>query len=189
MRYSYAISIERCPGVRRRCARCGEKKVFLPSDQIRINAQKKRLDVWLIHRCQSCGQTWNMEVFSRISPGQLDRDLYEKLLANDPELIRSLAFDPSLHARAGAPLCQDTLLYAIDGERLSPDALTETAELALACPVPLGARLSKLLREILGLTAGQFEAMAASGRLSSPGAQDLAKARMETRCTVYLAPR
>jgi len=188
MRVPYAITIECCPGVLRRCARCGAKTVFLPSDQIRINAQKKLLDVWLIHRCRDCGQTWNMEVFARISPKQLDRSLYDRLLSNDADLIRSLAFDPLAHARAGAPLCRDTLEYKIDGERLSPDALTETAELVLTCPVPLGVRLSKLLREILGLSASRFESMAASGRLSSPDAPDLVKARMEKRCTVYVTP-
>ncbi len=188
MRYSYAITIEKAPAVIRRCAHCGVKKPFLPSDQIRINAQKKLLDVWLIHRCMDCGQTWNMEVFARISPKQLDRALYDRLLSNDPELIRSLAFDPQLHAKNGTPLCQATLAYRIDGERLSLDSLKESAELLLACPVPLGVRLSRLIREILGLSAGQFEAMTASGRISSPDAADLTRARMETRCLVRVDP-
>jgi hypothetical protein len=188
MRYSYAITIEAYPCVLRRCARCGEKKPFLPSDQIRINAQKKLLDVWLIHKCRDCGQTWNMEVFSRVSPGQLDRTTYNRMLSNDPDLIRSLAFDPQLHARAGAPLCQDTLTYKIDGERLCLDALTEPAELSFICPVPLGVRLSRLLREILGLSARQIEALAASGRLTSPDAPDILKARMGVRGTVRVEP-
>ena len=187
MQFRYTISIVSAPCVLRHCARCGAKKGFVPSDQIRINAQKKLLDVWLIHRCRDCGQTWNMEVFARISPRQLDPKTYARLLSNDPELILSLAFDAQLHAQKNAPLCQDTLEYAILGERFSPDVLEEPAELVLECPVPLGVRLSRLLREILGLSAREFEAMVASGRISSP-AFDLAKARMDTRCTVRVTP-
>jgi hypothetical protein len=188
MRYSYTISIVSAPCVKRHCARCGAKKPFVPSDQIRVNAQKKLLDVWLIHRCRDCGQTWNMEVFARISPRQLDQETYEKLLSNDPELILSLAFDAQLHAQRNAPLCLDTLEYAIHGEKLPPEALKEPFELALECPVPLGVRLSRLLRDILGLSAREFEALAASGRISSPAAQDLLKARMERRCTIHVVP-
>ncbi len=188
MQYRYAISIVSAPCVVRHCAWCGVKKPFVPSEKIRINAQKKLLDVWLIHRCRDCGQTWNMEVFARISPRQLDRDTYERLLANDPGLILSLAFDAQLHAQKNAPLCQDTLEYAILGDRLPLEDLAEPAELLLECPVPLGVRLSRQLREILGLSAREFEAMASSGRISSPAAQDLLKARMEKSCTVRVVP-
>jgi hypothetical protein len=189
MRYSYVLLIEGYPSVLRRCARCGEKKPFVPSGQVRINAQKKLLDVWLIHKCQSCGQTWNMEVYERVSPAQLDRGTYERLLSNDPDLVRALAFDARLHARAGAPLCPpEELCYRIMGERLNADELTGPAELKIACLVPAGVRLSKLLREILGLSARGFEALVASGRLSSADGRDILKARMGTECTIRVEP-
>lgn len=188
MRYEYAISIESAPCVIRHCPKCGARKPFLPSGLIRINAQKKLLDVWLIHRCQDCDQTWNLEVLARVSPGRLDPSYYGRLLANDAELARALAFDRPLHARKGAPLCLDTLRYSIQGERVSLCDLTGPAELILTCPVPLGVRLSRLIREILGLSARQFEAMAASGALSSPDGRELGKAKMGTRCTVRVSP-
>ena len=87
MRVAYEIVIRQYPAVERHCAKCGEKTLFLPSDQIRVNAQKKLLDVWLIHRCRDCGRTWNMEVFERVSPKQLDRNLYNRLLGNDAALL------------------------------------------------------------------------------------------------------
>ncbi len=189
MQYSYVITIERYPGVLRPCARCGGIKPFVPSGQVRLNAQKKRLDVWLIHKCRHCGSTWNMEVFSRVSPARLKRGLYERLLANDEALVRSLAFDAHLHAKAGAPLRVETLRYAITGDPFPLEAITEPAEVTIACPVPLGVRLSKLLREILGLSLGQFEEMVAFGALISPDGRDLKRARMETCCTVKVIPR
>lgn len=189
MRVAYEIVIRQYPAVERHCAKCGEKKPFLPSDQIRVNAQKKLLDVWLIHRCRDCGRTWNMEVFERVSPGQLEKKLYNRLLENDAALIRDMAFDRALHARMGAPLCLDTLEYEILGERFSPDALSEPCELQISCPVPIGVRLSRILREILGLSAGEFEALAGKGRIASPDAENILKARMETRHTVRVLPR
>ena len=189
MRYAYEIMIHQYPAVERHCAKCGTMKPFLPSDQIRVNAQKKLLDVWLIHRCRDCGRTWNMEMFERVSPGQLDKSLYNRLLGNDAALIRELAFDRQLHARKGAPLCLDTLEYEIKGERLKPDAIKEPCELMIACPVPLGVRLSKILREIMDVSAGEFEKMAQSGRISSPDCGSILKARMETHCAVRVMPK
>jgi hypothetical protein len=109
-------------------------------------------------------------------------------LSNDPALILAMAFDAQLHARKNAPLCRDTLEYEVHGERLAPSALTEPIELSIECPVPLGVRLDKLLREILELSAREFEALVVSGRISSPDAKDLLKARMERNCTVRIIP-
>lgn len=189
MRYCYTVTVESYPGVLRHCARCGELKPFAPSGQIRLNAQKKRLDVWLIHKCRDCDSTWNMEVFSRIPPARLERGLYERLLANDEALVCSLAFDQQLHAKAGVPLCNETLRYAITGDPLPLAEIAEPVEIAITCNVPLGVRVSKLLREILRLTHRQFEAMVASGALVSPDGKDLLKARMSTSCTVIVLPR
>ncbi len=162
---------------------------FYPANEIRVNAQKKRLDVWLIHRCQCCGQTWNFELFARVAPGRLDRTLYDRLLENDGALVRALAFDAQLHARQGAPLRYDGLRYRIEGERSGPAALAEPAEILMDCPVPLGVKLSALLREILGLSAKRFETLLASGALQSPDGTDLARARMGVCCRVLLDPR
>ena len=40
----------------RRCGGCGKKMVFECAGKFRVNANGRRLDVWLIYRCQRCGR-------------------------------------------------------------------------------------------------------------------------------------
>lgn len=188
MRYTYVVTPMNHPSVIRNCAKCGAKRAFLPSNQFRINAQKKLLDIWLIYQCQCCGQTWNMELFARVPPKRLDRTLYDRLLSNDALLIDELAFDAQLHAVKGAPLCLDELRYHIEGEAIAPDQILGLAEIIITCPVELGVRVSKLLREILSVSGKQFERMVDCGALSSPEGLNLMKARMGKRLSVRLDP-
>ena len=75
------------------CSRCGEAKPFRSSDKIRVNANGKRLDAWLIYRCTSCDNTWNRPVLERRHVGSVDPLVLTSLQANDPTLARRLAFD------------------------------------------------------------------------------------------------
>lgn len=64
------------PALRRFCPGCGCERPFVSSGKFRMNANGRRLDVWLIYKCPACGTTWNMEVVARtpvseLSPGRL----------------------------------------------------------------------------------------------------------------------
>ncbi|EMH99752.1 hypothetical protein KPRYC492_22615 [Klebsiella pneumoniae RYC492] len=39
---------------------------FAPSGAIRVNSQKKLLDIWSIYKCTHCDYTWNIALFSRL---------------------------------------------------------------------------------------------------------------------------
>ena len=56
-----------------------------------MNANGKRLDVWLIYRCERCGATWNQEIFSRVKPSRIDKELYQAFLDNDWETAMRFA--------------------------------------------------------------------------------------------------
>ncbi|MEM9487490.1 MAG: DUF1062 domain-containing protein [Myxococcota bacterium] len=81
------------PRVWRRCRGCGDTRAFASSDRFRINANQRRLDVWLIYRCVHCEATWNREIFARVSPEAIERDLYGRLLGNDRSTAWRCAFD------------------------------------------------------------------------------------------------
>ena len=64
------------PALRRFCPGYGCERPFVSSGKFRMNANGRRLDVWLIYKCPACGTTWNMEVVARtpvseLSPGRL----------------------------------------------------------------------------------------------------------------------
>ena len=75
------------------CNRCRGTTRFRTSGRIRLNANGKRLDAWLIYRCTSCDNTWNRPVLERRPVSTIDPHLLASLQANDPDLSRRLAFE------------------------------------------------------------------------------------------------
>lgn len=84
-RRSYAIL--------RRCGGCGKKMAFVCSGKFRVNANGRRLDVWLIYRCEKCGRTLNVPIYERVPPERLSPEMYEGFLENDRELAMEYAGD------------------------------------------------------------------------------------------------
>lgn len=84
-RRSYAIL--------RRCGGCGKKMAFVCSGKFRVNANGRRLDVWLIYRCEKCGRTLNVPIYERVPPEKLSPEIYEGFLENDRELAMEYAGD------------------------------------------------------------------------------------------------
>ena len=72
------------PVALRPCGTCGADAEFASTGLFRVNAQKKRLDVWLIYRCATCGSVWNSAVISRGRPGSIDREELERFTGTRP---------------------------------------------------------------------------------------------------------
>src|SRR4029450_2976832 len=75
------------------CNRCRGTTRFRTSGKIRVNANGKRVDAWLIYKCRSCDNTWNRPVLERRHVSTIDPSLLASLQANDPDLSRRLAFE------------------------------------------------------------------------------------------------
>lgn len=69
-----------------KCARCGRKMRFVNTERFRVNANKNKLDVWLIYQCRKCRHTLNVPIFERVPSQKIPVELYEKFLENDREL-------------------------------------------------------------------------------------------------------
>ena len=78
-----------------KCARCGRKMPFISTRRFRVNANKNKLDVWLIYQCKKCKHTLNIPVYERTAPQKIPKELYEGFLANDEELAVRYGSDPS----------------------------------------------------------------------------------------------
>ena len=76
-----------------RCGRCGKKQTIVTTGKFRVNANKNKVDIWLIYQCARCRHTLNIPVYERINPGKLPRELYERFLENDRELAARYASD------------------------------------------------------------------------------------------------
>ena len=51
------------PSVNKNCPKCGHNARFVNTEKFRVNANKNRLDVWLIYQCNHCKSTWNMTIY------------------------------------------------------------------------------------------------------------------------------
>ena len=79
-----------------KCGPCGKKMTFISTRRFRVNANKNKLDVWLIYQCKKCKHTLNIPIYERVSPQKIPKELYEGFLANDEELALRYAADPAL---------------------------------------------------------------------------------------------
>jgi len=140
------------PRVLRRCPRCDATRAFLSSGCFRVNAQKRRLDVWLVHRCSACDETWNAPVAERVTPESLGADL-ERYHANDDALARRLAF--------AVPLADRAVAFAVE----RPPLVTPcTLKLRLVDPVAI--RLDRLLAGELALSRAEIARWASGADLN-----------------------
>lgn len=140
------------PRALRPCGGCGALRPFVPSGCFRVNAQKRRLDVWLVYRCADCDHTWNLEVMARTPPGEIDPARLSAFLANDADEARAVAFDATRLARAGARALADTAIRVArpDGEWPGPHAGGPAVRIELVTPCDV--RLDRLLATELGLS-------------------------------------
>ena len=76
-----------------KCGRCGKKTAFVSTRRFRVNANKNRLDVWLIYQCEKCRHTLNIPIYERVRAQKIPQELYEKFLANDGELAAHYGWD------------------------------------------------------------------------------------------------
>ena len=177
------------PTVIRNCSHCGCKSEFECSGDFRINAQQKNLDVWLIYKCIKCGRTWNMEIFSRINPDNLERNMYEAFLKNDTEIARRYAFDTPTFASNRAQVSYDNVSYVIDGKELTMDMLTaEPVILQISAPYSLQLRLDRILNEKTTIPRADLKLLFKQGafQLNGPGnKKGIEGTKLKNGCKIY----
>lgn len=164
----WKIAAAALPAAERHCKKCGQARAFECAGKFRVNAQKRRLDVWLIYRCPECGCAWNLEIISRAPPQSIPPALLEGFHRNDAALARRFALDGALIRRAGAA-------PSIPDIRISGDMPPAGRRVALVllpeCALPV--RVADVLRAGLRLSRSELERMAAEGRVLAPGGDAL----------------
>ena len=161
----WTLSAAGLPGALRRCACCGAMRSFQPSGMFRVNANGRRLDIWLIYKCEVCQKTWNMEVASRVSPGDIAPDTYRRYLHNDPREVARCACDPVLWQRNQMRPDEAGREYALHGEDIRLTNLQEAVSVEIRASLPVRARLDKLVCAKLGISRETYKRMQRAGTL------------------------
>lgn len=148
------------------CNRCRGATRFRTSGKIRVNANGKRLDAWLIYRCTSCDNTWNRPILERRHVATIDPLLLASLQANDPDLSRRLAFEKLRHNLKMEHFDDATVRKQVVSESARPCRL----EIVCVVPETTGLRVDRLLSTELRLSRSRIQSMQHAGYLeASPG--------------------
>jgi hypothetical protein len=151
------------------CNRCRGRTRFRTSGKIRVNANGKRVDAWLIYKCTSCGNTWDRPVLERRHVSTIDPHLLASLQANDRELSRRLAFDADTLRRKLKVERVDDVIVRKD---VVSDSKPSAPQLEIVCVVPeaTGLRVDRLLSTELCLSRSRIQSLHDAGSLAAcPG--------------------
>ncbi len=136
----------------RHCGTCKATTPFVGSGRFRTNAQKKRLDVWLIYRCAVCDETWNLPIVERCPVARIPPDQLHAFMHNDPVAAARHAFDLARLALYCAQVEQD-MAAAVDKQIDGGELADATClEIVMALSLPCRLRLDVLLARELHVT-------------------------------------
>jgi hypothetical protein len=129
---------------------------------MRVNAQSKRLDAWLVYNCVACKNSWNRPIFERRNVGDVEPRLMSALLRNDPDYVRRLAFDIEDLRRRSERIAEFSDVDVLKEVLIRPTSPADMLELRLVAPFPVSLRLDRVLATELKLSRARVEKLAAS---------------------------
>ena len=171
------------PVALRPCGTCGADAAYLSTGMFRVNAQKKRLDVWLIYRCATCGAVWNSAVISRGRPGSIDGAQLERFQRNDAAEALRCALDAGLLKANGAR--RGKVAFMVEGDQPGgEDCRVDIDGGGLA-----GMRLAEVLRAKLSISRSGLEHLVESGDVSAVDGADVLAAKLRPQQTIIVRAR
>jgi hypothetical protein len=159
------------PAIVKTCVSCGHTRHHA-TGKIRVNANGKQLDVWLLIGCKRCDRTSKIPVHERVHVSALDHGRLVRFEENDPAIVRELVHVQRRLDWTGTwELETDLPFYEVE-------KATERLEVLVRFELPAPIRVEKLLTKGFGLSRPAVKRMAEDGRISLPMAVD-ARARAD----------
>ena len=160
------------PTIVRACVSCRSTRHH-PTGKIRVNANGKLLDVWMLICCERCDRTSKVPVHERVHGQHLDDALRMKFENNDPAVVRELAMSASLASRTAYRLDWEGT-WALDTDmpfyQLED---TEPLEVVVGFELPAPIRVEKLLMLGFGLSRSRVRSLVGAGRIQLPDRIDV----------------
>jgi hypothetical protein len=165
LRLQWTITPRTAPQPWLACSRCGEARRFRSSDKIRVNANGKRVDAWLIYRCTGCDATWNRPILERRPVRTIESDFLTALQTSEAVLTRRLAFDVEGLRRSAGRI--EEFADAVVIKDVLSESTMPMRRLEILCrvPEPVGVRLDRLLATELRLSRSRIQGLAKAGDL------------------------
>jgi hypothetical protein len=162
------------------CSGCGGLRAFQSSNKIRLNANGRRLDAWLIYKCVACDKTWNRPILERRNVRDIDPAVLEALQSNDPDWIRAETFNLESLKRKSRRIDECAELEV--RKQLLRDAPDWThLDIDLSVPFPTSARLDRLLASELDISRTQLNRLQEHALLrTNPERADILRQRIRS---------
>lgn len=166
----YPLPVIHCPG-------CASARPFQPSGKIRLNANGKLLDCWIIYKCSRCDCTWNRPVVERRPVASLPRETLAALHSNDLRWAEPFLHD-SADLRRHAHRIEQPRRYVINKSQVSVRPASEDLTV-VKCQLlhPCSVRLDRLLACELAVPRSRLPSLLHDGQLAIPGEGDHALRR------------
>lgn len=176
-KYKWELVPMNLPVIKRGCPKCKEKSNFINTERFRINANKSSIDVWLIFQCEKCKSTLNMSLYERINPRDINKDEYEKLLANDRELIKLYGFNMSMYSKNKVEVDISNISYEINKTILEKNIKGNGNNIILTSKFPLEIRMDKFLSDNLKIPRNKVKSLIENGDIFSTNTDKLMKVK------------
>lgn len=171
------------------CGGCGTLKPFQSSGKVRLNANGKRLDAWLIYKCIDCARSWNRPLFERRTLKEIDPKVLEAAHFSTPDWVRAREFDVD-GLRRFAQRIDEFGKADIDKRDLGEAAMPGEMVIELDVTLPSSLRLDRLLAGELGLSRSKLQALYEEGQLViEPMRKDVLRRRVRSGVRVRLMQR
>ena len=164
LRVTWTVTPLNPPLVWRNCPACRTAMPFASTGEFRTNAQKKRIDIWLIYRCGACDARWNLPLFERIAVGDLPPDEFEAIAHNDPGAAARYAFELNRLARHSHRI-EASPGVSIGKHRSGSSFTAPMLEIGIALLRPVQLRLDRVVAGELGVARSRLQTWLARGAL------------------------
>jgi len=156
---------------------------------VRLNANGKRLDAWLIYKCAQCDQTWNRPLLDRKPVSQIASADIDAMQRSTPVWVHAHEFDLADLRKHSAHIHHaNEVRIEKHAPRLTrPD--WSRIRLNLVPQSPTGHRVDKILCAGWGLSRNRLQKLLTSGALSAVSdAKTAFKRPLRTALTVDVDP-
>lgn len=147
----YSIVPEESYKVIRNCSGCGCKSFYRNTNNFRVNANGKKLDVWLIYQCERCKHTLNLSIYRGKNPAEIPKEQYKLFLANDRALSESYGTDRLFFAENKAEIDIKDIACRIVSDK-KPTEFLNGDLIEINYPNGLKIRPDKLVANLLGVS-------------------------------------
>lgn len=169
------------------CSGCGKLNAFRSSDKVRLNANGRKLDAWLIYKCLTCDKTWNRSISERQNVREIDPRILEALHSNDPQWIWAEAFNMQALRRKSQRV-DEFPEYDVAKTVVHEAAFFKTIEIELQVALPVNMRLDRLLATELKISRTRLQVLSDGGtiRMTSDQNDVVMRRRIKTGVVISI---